>query len=185
MLLVMGSTVRPPRSFAQLALARLRARGRLHAGRGVSVGRGVRFDLGPRARVVLGDGCAVGGRTELHVAAGSVVVGPGARLGERCRITAYERIEIGARARLDDEVVLVDFDHDTADVERPVRLQGLLTAPVIVGEGAVLDRAAVVLRGVTVGPGARVGTRAVVTRDVPAGGRVEGVPARGAVGRRG
>ena len=103
---------------------------------------------------------------------------PDARLGERCVVAAHERVEIGHDARLEDEVVLIDFDHDVGDVERPVREQPLVTAPVVIGARAVVGAAAGVLRGVTVGDGARVGVRAVVTHDVPPGARAEGTPAR-------
>lgn len=139
----------------------------------------MRFDLAPGALVVLGDRCRVGDGCRFHLGAGAAVhVGPEADLGERCVIAAHERVEIGAGARLGDEAVLIDFDHDVRDVERPVREQGVLTAPVVIGERATIGAAAGVLRGVTVGPRARVGVRAVVTHDVPPGVRVEGVPAR-------
>ena len=125
----------------------------------------------------LRDRLAVTGRPRLGHGA-MVSVGAGAILGERCVIAAHERVEIGAGARLEDEVVLIDFDHDVRDVERPVREQGILTAPVVVGERARIGAAAGVLRGVAIGAGARVGVRAVVTHDVPPGARAEGVPAR-------
>ena len=144
----------------RLALARLRARGRLTVTGRPRLGRGVRFDLGPGAVVALGDGCRVGDRSRFHIGAGAAVaIGADARLGERCVVAAHERIEIGPGARLGDEVVLIDFDHDVADVERPVRESS--TAPVVIGERAVVGTAAGVLRGVTVGAGARVGVRAV------------------------
>jgi acetyltransferase-like isoleucine patch superfamily enzyme len=163
----------------RLALARLHAHGRLAVDGRPRLGRQVRFDVAPGALVSLGDGCRIGDGCRFHVGEGATVaIGAGVALGERCVLAAHERIEVRARARLDDEVVIVDFDHDLADVERPVRQQGLLTAPVVIGEGAVVDTAAGVLRGVTVGDGARVGARAVVTHDVPAGARAEGVPAR-------
>jgi acetyltransferase-like isoleucine patch superfamily enzyme len=163
----------------RLALARLRARGRLTVAGRPRLGRGVRFDLAPGAIVALGDGCRIGERCRFHVGPGAAVtIGAGTRLGERCVIAAHERVEIGADARLGDEVVLIDFDHDVGDVERPVREQRLLTAPVVIGERAVVGTAAGVLRGVTVGAGARVGVRAVVTHDVPPGGRADGTPAR-------
>jgi acetyltransferase-like isoleucine patch superfamily enzyme len=163
----------------RLALARLRNRGRLTAIGRPRLGRGVRFDLAPGAVLSLGDGCRVGDGCRFHLGAGAaVVIGAGAGLGERCVVAAHERVEIGPGARLGDEVVLIDFDHDVGDVERPVREQPLLTAPVVIGPRAVVGTAAGVLRGVTVGEGARVGVRSVVTQDVPPGARAEGTPAR-------
>jgi acetyltransferase-like isoleucine patch superfamily enzyme len=163
----------------RLAFARLRARGRLTVDGRPRLGRRVRFDVAPGALVALADGCRIGDGCRFHIGHGATVtIGPRAVLGERCVLAAHERIEVRARARLGDEVVIVDFDHDLRDVERPVRQQGLLTAPVVIGEGAILAPSAGVLRGVTIGDGAHVGVRAVVTHDVPAGARAEGVPAR-------
>lgn len=100
------------------------------------------------------------------------------RIGERCRFMCHERITIEAGAVLEEEVVLIDFDHRADDVETPTRLQGLITGPIHVGAGALLRKGCVVQRGITIGAGAEVGHHAVVTRDVPPGAFVEGVPAR-------
>ncbi len=163
----------------RLALARLRARGRLTVKGRPRLGRNVRFDIAPGALVSLADGCSIGDGCRFHVGHGATVaVGQGAVLGERCVLAAHEHIEIRARADLGDEVVIVDFDHDLRDVERPVRLQGLLTAPVVIGEGAVISTSAGILRGVTIGDRAHIDMRAVVTHDVPPGARAQGVPAR-------
>jgi acetyltransferase-like isoleucine patch superfamily enzyme len=165
----------------RLLRARLRSRWRVRAEGRPRIGRRVRFDVGRGGRVVLGDGCTIGEGTRLHVH-GRVQVGAGAVLGERCVVAAHDRVVIGAGARLGDEVVLIDFDHGFADVERPVREQGVLTAPVAIGERAVLEAGATVLRGVRVGAGARVQPRAVVTRDVAPAATVGGVPARPVAG---
>lgn len=115
----------------------------------------------------------------VHVAEGaSLEVADDVRFGSKCRIVCHERITIGAGAVLEDEVVVLDFDHRHDDVETPIRLQGVVTAPVVIGERALLRKGCVVLKGVTVGAGAEVGHHAVVTKDVPPGARVEGVPAR-------
>jgi acetyltransferase-like isoleucine patch superfamily enzyme len=159
------------------SLARLWSHGRVRAHRRVRLGRGVRFHLGRGAVVTLGAGARIGAGTRFHVH-GEARIGAGAMLGERCVIAAHERVEVGAGARLEDEVVLIDFDHGVGDVERPVRLQGLVTSPVVIGERAILAAGATVLRGVVVGAGARAQPRSVVTRDVPPGGTVGGVPAR-------
>ena len=161
----------------RVTLARLRSRGRVRARGRVRLGPGVRFDLGPRAVVTLEDRCTIGAGTRFHVH-GQARIGAGARLGERCVVAAHERVDVGEGAVLDDEVVLIDFDHGIADVERPIRLQQLVTAPVVIGARASLAPGAPVHRGVGVGAGARVQPRGVVTRDVPAGAIVGGVPAR-------
>jgi acetyltransferase-like isoleucine patch superfamily enzyme len=127
--------------------------------------------------VTLENRCTIGAGTRFHVH-GQARIGAGARLGERCVVAAHERVDVGEGAVLDDEVVLIDFDHGVADVERPIRLQPLVTAPVVIGARAILAAGATVLRGVVVGEGARVQPRGVVTRDVPAGTIVGGIPAR-------
>jgi acetyltransferase-like isoleucine patch superfamily enzyme len=151
---------------------------RVRRGRGVWVERGVRFDVAPGALLVLGDGCRIGEHTRIVVQAGRVELGPGAVLGERCTLVAHRGVTIGARARLGQGAVIVDFDHVYADVERPIREQGLRAAPVTIGEDARIGLGASILRAVDVGARAIVDPRAVVTRDVPPGGHVGGVPAQ-------
>jgi acetyltransferase-like isoleucine patch superfamily enzyme len=161
----------------RVTLARLRSHGRVHATGRIRLGRGVRFHLAPGAVVTLEDRCTIGAGTRFHVH-GQARIGAGAQLGERCVVAAHERVEVGEGAILDDEVVLIDFDHGISDVERPIRLQQLVTSPVVIGARAMLAAGATVLRGVVVGEGARVQPRGVVTHDVPAGAIVGGVPAR-------
>ena len=127
---------------------------------------------------MIGEGAWLGDESRVHVHAGTVEIGDGATLGERCAIVAHTGVRIGAGCRLGDEVMIVDFDHRFDDVEVPIRLQAVETAPVELETGVLVGPRAAVLRGVRIGAGARVGAHAVVTRDVPPGAVVEGAPAR-------
>ena len=147
-------------------------------GEGVSLGARVQLDADLGGRIVLGDGCSIGDGCRLLVRGGVIEIGAGARLDDRCTLLAQESITVGAGATLGDGAMAVDFDHETADVETPIRLQGLLPSPVAIGPRARLGPGACVMRGITIGEDAEVGAHAVVTHDVPAGSRVEGVPAR-------
>lgn len=127
------------------------------------------FDVAPGATLDLAPDAVFGAGCRFHVHAGAiVVVGPGVRFGESCVVSAHERVEIGAGCRFADEVTIIDFEPVDADPERPIRQQGLATAPVRIGAGAILDRSACVLAGTTIGPGARVTAHSVVATSAAA-----------------
>ena len=157
---------------------RLARQPRVHAGRGVVLGRHVRFEVSPGAEVALGDGCALGARARILARGGRVRLGPGVTIGERVTIVVHAGVTIGAGAALEEGAVIVDFNHAFDDVEQPIRLQPLRCAAVTIGAGARIGLGASILAGVCVGDRATVGPHAVVTTDVPAGVVVGGVPAR-------
>lgn len=142
---------------------------------GTLVGRCVRVDVAPGARLLIGESAELGDGCRLEVHSGSVEIGDGAALGEGCTIVARAGVRIGAGCRLEDGVAIIDCGRRFDDVEVPIRLQALAAAPVQIDPGAILGPRAVVLPGVRVGAGARVGAQAVVESDVPAGAFVEGM----------
>lgn len=113
------------------------------------------------ARITLGEHAFIGFGTELDIAL-ELHVGRHALIAPGCFITDHTH---GRRAgSLIDE-------------------QGIDARAVVIGNDAWLGAHAVVLPGVRIGEGAIVGAGAVVTRDVPVGAIVAGVPAR-IIGRR-
>jgi acetyltransferase-like isoleucine patch superfamily enzyme len=160
-----------------------RRRGRRAGARNAALGRGVVVDVAPGATLELEDGCAIGAGSRLLVRAGTVRIGTGAVLGERCTLAAHAGIEVGPGAVLGDEAVVVDFDHRYDDPDVPIRHQGIAAAPVVIGANARIGPRAAVQRGVTVGEGAEVAGQSVVTRDVAQGARVGGAPAQPALSR--
>lgn len=142
------------------------------------IGRDVTIEIGPFAHVYLDRWSWVGNRTKLRAHGGFIRIGSKSVLGEEITFSTYEEISIGRECVIADRVMFIDFDHIVADVETPIRKQGLYSKPVRVGNNVWIGYGACILRGVTVGDGAVIGTNAVVTKDVPANAIVGGVPAR-------
>jgi acetyltransferase-like isoleucine patch superfamily enzyme len=162
------------RSRLRIARLRFRARGRMRVGAGVHFAAGVRIAAAPGASITIGDGCVLGDGARIEALGGDVrvgartVLGPNAVVRARARVTVGEDCLVGACACLDDAAPGV------ADVERPIRKQPLVLAPIAIGDRARIGVHAAVLPGVTVGAGAAGGSYAVVAADVPAHGTSSG-----------
>jgi acetyltransferase-like isoleucine patch superfamily enzyme len=164
--------------FARLAWLKLRFRGRLVTDGLCFIGPGVRLEIGRGAKLYLGRWSWLGHGTKVRVHEGEVRIGAKTVLGQECTISAFQRVSIGRECVVADRVMLIDFDHGTVEVERPIRLQGIYKRDVDVGHNCWIGYGACILRGVKVGDNCILGTSAVVTRDVPDNAVAAGVPAR-------
>jgi acetyltransferase-like isoleucine patch superfamily enzyme len=125
-------------------------------------------------------GCTIGRNTKIGA---FVEIQKNARIGARCKVSSHSFICEGVT--IEDEVFVghgVIFINDRFPVA--AREGELLTEkdwkviPTVVRRGASIGSGAVILCGVEIGPGASIGAGAVVTKDVPPGAIVAGVPAR-------
>ena len=153
-------------------------RGRLKLDGLAFIGPHVVLQVGPGARIELGRWSWLGHGTKIRCHEGVVSIGAKTVLGQECTISAYRHVAIGRECVIADRVMFIDFDHGMAEVERPIRLQGIYMRDVNVGNNVWIGYGACILRGVTVGDNAVIGANSVVTRDVPPNAVVGGVPAR-------
>jgi UDP-2-acetamido-3-amino-2,3-dideoxy-glucuronate N-acetyltransferase len=126
-------------------------------------------------------GCSVGDETRIGP---FVEVQRGASIGARCKIQSHTFVCDGVT--IEDEVFVghgVMFINDKSP--RATTEGGELQTdedwtllPTVVERRAAIGSGAVLLGGVRVGAGALIGAGAVVTKDVPPGAVVAGVPAR-------
>ena len=91
-----------------------------------------------------------------------------------CRFQDQGGIDIGAGSLIGHNAVITTLNHDMV----PSRRADMHPARVVLGRGVWFGANVTVLPGVTIGDGAVVGAGAVVTKDVPAGAIVVGVPAK-------
>jgi UDP-2-acetamido-3-amino-2,3-dideoxy-glucuronate N-acetyltransferase len=126
-------------------------------------------------------GCSIGDETRVGT---FVEIQRGAVVGARCKIQSHsficDGVTIGDGVFVGHGVMFVNDKRPAATatggaLQTEDDWQLLAT---VVEDGASLGSGAVVLGGVTIGEGALVGAGAVVTRDVPPGAIVAGVPAR-------
>jgi acetyltransferase-like isoleucine patch superfamily enzyme len=150
-------------------LFRSRLPAAVQLGRGCSVYLGVMFDLGPEARVKLGDFVLMNG----------------------ARIICDSEITIGDHSLISWNVVLMDsYRLPFNALKRRAVLEQVPNAsprkvaadvvalPIRIGANVWIGFDCCILPGVTIGEGAVVGARSVVTHDVPAYTIVAGNPAR-------
>jgi acetyltransferase-like isoleucine patch superfamily enzyme len=148
--------------------------GTLHVGRRWTGRRYLQSELvlGPRARIeIRGDfsiytGCAVA------VNEGASLVLSNGYINHRASIECYHRIEIGNGTAIAKGVTIRDSDAHS------INGNSQISAPILIGNHVWIGANAVILKGVTIGDGSVVAAGAVVTRNVPPGSLVGGVPAR-------
>jgi acetyltransferase-like isoleucine patch superfamily enzyme len=157
---------------------KLRWRGRLQTDGLCFVCPGVKFEIGPNARVHLGRWSWIGHGTKVRVHEGELAIGAKSVLGQECTISAFQHVFIGRECIIADRVMMIDFDHGMVESERPIREQGIYKRDVDIGHNVWIGYGACVLRGVAVGDNSVIGTSSVVTCDVPANAVVGGIPAK-------
>jgi acetyltransferase-like isoleucine patch superfamily enzyme len=126
-------------------------------------------------------GCRIGDGTRIGT---FVEIQRGAVIGARCKIQSHtficDGVTVGDAVFVGHGVMFVNDKRPAAvaagDVLQTEADWTLLRTTV--EDGASIGSGAVILGGVRIGGGALIGAGAVVSRDVPAGATVAGVPAR-------
>jgi acetyltransferase-like isoleucine patch superfamily enzyme len=166
------------RVILRLGLWKLRLGRRLKLDGLAFIGPGCRLEVGRDAVLELGRWSWIGHGCKIRCHEGAVSVGAKSVMGQECTISAFQHVSVGRECVIADRVMMIDFDHGMAEVERPIREQGIYKRDVRVGNNVWIGYGACVLRGCTVGDNAVIGANAVVAADVDPNAVVGGVPAR-------
>lgn len=100
-----------------------------------------------------------------------LILGKGSFINSDCKIRCHKEITIGDECAISHDFTVMDSDTHELDGSRN-------TNPVHIGNHVWIGTRVTILNGVTVGDGAVIAAGALITRDVPAGSLVAGVPAK-------
>src|SRR4051794_26363783 len=159
-----------------LYLLKRRVRG-LTMAEGASIDRRARIVVkGPQDRITLGRNAILRHNVYLSTFGAFADIGDGASIGPNCVLYAQGGLTIGRDVSIAPNCVLSTGGH-VYDEPGSIRAQGFTKSPIVVGSYVWIGANATVVEGVTIGDHAIVAAGAVVTRDVPEGAIVGGVPA--------
>ena len=125
-------------------------------------------------------GCTIGDDTKVGA---FVEIQKNATIGFRCKISSHaficEGVTIEDEVFVGHGVVFINDKKPRATTGGQLQTEAdWQVVPTFVKKGASLGSGAIIMCGVTVGEGAMIGAGAVVTKDVPPGAVVAGVPSR-------
>lgn len=169
-LLVMNQTETRPRWYVRLTAPLFQ-----HRGRHSVIHRNVRMDTPPYRRFSIGERSVIESYACINNAVGDVIIGDHTRIG--LHNTVIGPVTIGSHVHLAQGVVVTALNHSFDCPTLRIDQQGVTTRPVCIEDDVWIGANAVVLPGVTIGRHSVVAAGAVVTRDVPAGSLVAGIPA--------
>ena len=105
-----------------------------------------------------------------------IAIGPRTFINYDCIVLDCAPVTIGADVQIAPRVQIVTAEHP---LDPEVRRTGVESArPVVIGDAVWLGAGVIVCPGVTIGEGTVVGAGSVVTRDLPPGVIVVGIPCR-------
>lgn len=156
----------------------------ISAGKTLNIGDYVEINALCKQGVVIGDNVSIQKGTIIECTGVLRCLGEGLVIGNNVGIAQNAFIQVRGKVVIGNDVIfgpdvsIFSETHIFDNPDIPVKLQGEIRKGVIIEDGVWIGTRAVILDGITIGRNSVVAAGAVVTRDVPAGSVVGGVPAK-------
>ena len=145
----------------------------------VFIGPDVRFEVREGyGRIIVGAYSHFGAHARVRSHEGTLRIGRKSVIGIRNTINCWLDIEIGSTCLFGDDVYICDFDHKTESLVVPIKDQGIVKAPVRIGDDVWLGTKVVVTRGTDIGAQSVVGASAVARGVYPPRSVIAGIPGK-------
>ena len=175
---------RGPRLLFLGAGARISGIRALRFGKRLRLGRATHLTCWSDGGIVLGDDFSLGEKSELtngfnpfgHI--GQIVIGANVGIGGFSYICCPSRLDIGEGVITGQYLSIHPQNHNHADLETPIRLQGVTAKGISIGADCWIGAKVTILDGVTIGAGSIIAAGAVVNQSFPPRSIIGGVPAK-------
>lgn len=129
--------------------------------------------------VFIDDNVIINRNCMIQAKAGAIKIGKRTTIGSNSVLISMSGLELGEAVMIAGGCYLSAGAYNVDDSDSAIMDQGAYSkGPIIIADNCWIGTSAVILDGVTIGKGAIIGAGAVVTKDVPAGAIVAGVPAK-------
>lgn len=145
--------------------------------------RSLKFGISAEKNVYIGKHCDFKGKKNIQLKSnvtirpyvqiwsggGTVKISEGSEIGERCRISIVNSLEIGKKVLLSPNVYITDCDHEYRDINIPVIDQGVVqkNQNVSIRDESYIGINSVIVGNVSIGKHCVIGANSVVTKNVP------------------
>ncbi|HEY5327802.1 MAG TPA: acyltransferase [Mucilaginibacter sp.] len=147
-----------------------------HRGKGSVIRWGARVDIFPFNTFSLGANATIEDFCTVNNGVGDLMIGNDSRVGLGSVLIGP--VTIGKQVILAQNIVLSGLNHTYMDVNVPIRLQKVTTAPIIIEDEVWIGANAVITAGVTIGKHSVVAGGSVVTKSIPPYSVAVGNPAK-------
>jgi acetyltransferase-like isoleucine patch superfamily enzyme len=147
-----------------------------HRGKSSAIRRSARADILPFHQFSLGSNSTIEDFCTVNNGVGDVLIGDNTRIGMGSVLIGP--VTIGKQVILAQHIVASGLNHTYTDINLPIRLQKVTTAPIVIEDEAWIGANAVITAGVTIGKHSVVAGGAVVTKSIPPYCVAVGNPAR-------
>lgn len=140
----------------------------IRLGKGVFIESGVLLDVKSNTGLIdIHDDVHIGKNTILSCPGGTITIGKGTCIGEKCRLGSLEGLNIGKHSILNDSVCIIGAGHAHSSPDLPIIKQPLTCkGPTIINDYVEIEKEVTVLDGIQIGTRAKIVAKSFINKNI-------------------